>query len=127
MRVPQSNWALPTETIHPDSRRVRAFSQRALTPKMIDDLCSGLAADEGREFFDRGDRDFLYRTELPQQTSLAFISHAGNCRQFRSEIAQFAALAMISNGVTMSLVADHLNQAKYQRVRIEIDRLVFAS
>src|SRR5713226_8754234 len=38
---------------------VRAVSQRSLSREVIDDLAGRLAADEGREFFDAGFRDFM--------------------------------------------------------------------
>src|SRR5258707_3402657 len=94
------------------SRRIRAFRQRSLAREVFDDLCRGLFADEGREFFHAGFRDFVNRSELTKQASLAFLAHAGNRRQLRSEIAQLAALAMISDGIAVRLVANHLNQAQ---------------
>src|SRR5260370_41831739 len=103
---------------------VRAFSQRSLSREVFDNLCRRLAADEGREFFNAGSCDLLNRTELPQQARLSFLAHAGNRRQFGSEIAQLAALAMISDRVAMCLVADHLNQPQDLRMRIEIDRFI---
>ncbi len=94
---------------------------------MFDDFCRGLFADEGRELFNAGFRDLMNRSELTKQASLAFLSHAGNRRQLRSEVAQFAALAMISDRIAMRFVANHLNQTQDLRVRIEIDGFVFAA
>src|SRR5260370_36814540 len=105
-------------------RRVRAFGQRSLPFKMIDDLGGGFAANEGCEFFYTCFRDFMDRSEVAQQARLPFLADAGNRRQFRSEIAELATLAMISDGVAMRLVANHLNQSQYLRVRVEINRLI---
>ena len=64
---------------------------------------------------------------MTQQTRLAFLADAGNRGQLGGEVAQFAPLAMIGDCVAVCFVANHLNQAKYLRMRIEIDGLVFTA
>ena len=69
----------------------------------------------------------MNRSEVTQQAHLSFLAHARNRGELRSEVAQLAPLAVISDGVAMRLVANHLNQPQNLRMRIQIDRFVFAT
>ena len=94
---------------------------------MVDNFSRGLSSNERRQFRNGGLGDSVDRAEVAQQAGLSFLSHSGNRGQLGSEVAQLAALAMISDSVTMRFVANHLNQAKNRRMRIEIDGFVFAA
>src|SRR5205085_7597927 len=91
--------------------------ERALPCEVRGDLFGGLATDEGREFSDRRLRDARDGAKVAQQTCLAFVADAGDGRQLRSEVAYLAPLAVIGDGGTVRLVADHLNQAQDGRMR----------
>src|SRR6187401_1984268 len=95
---------------------IRSFSQCPLPREVIDNFSRGFGPDKRRQFFHGGDGNLLYRSKMSQQSSLSFGPHAGNRRQFGSEVAQLASLAMISDRVSMRLVANHLNQTQNQRM-----------
>src|SRR6185295_6945239 len=74
-----------------------------------------------------GPRYSLNRSNVAQESSLAFVSNPRNRSQLRSKVAQLPPLAMISNCEPMRLIANHLQQTQYQRMRVEIDWLILAA
>src|SRR5712691_1343789 len=64
---------------------------------------------------------------MPQETALPLLAHSRNRCQLGSKVAQLATFAMIGHRKAMCFVANHLQQTKNERVRIEIDRFMFAA
>src|SRR5688572_15708484 len=90
--------------------------KQALSFEVVRDLFRGFLSDKGRQLRNSCTRDSLNRTKVAQESALPLIANARNRREFRREVAQFAALAMVGDRETMRLVADHLQQTQDQRV-----------
>src|SRR5579859_64781 len=92
---------------------------------MSENAFGGFAAHDFAQCVNSGAAEIRNAAEFAEKTLGGFWSYAGNFEERGSGLTFGAALAMESDGETMSLVANLLNQMQDGRMPIENDGFVF--
>src|SRR5581483_12453348 len=96
-------------------RRYGAGVARYGLMEVSPDTLGGFAGHDRGERVGRGLLYVAQAAEVRQQPLARERTHARDIEQFRAAVAHGTALAMVADGKSVALVADHLDQVKHWR------------